>query len=69
MEMVGGGRRSKTVHDADFLVTHDSRSVHGVIHPLVRLLVDRGRLVPQAEGFCRMTSDRWAPAAGKKTAR
>jgi hypothetical protein len=29
VELVGGGRRSKSVHDADFLVTHPSVGLDG----------------------------------------
>lgn len=57
--LVGGGRRSHTSHDADFLVTHfGGHSMEGVVWQVYEELVKRGKLVSQDEGFCRIQSGR-----------
>lgn len=48
------------VHDADFLVTHWSRDVGGLVARLAAGLQARGHLVPPSEGFCRVQSERLA---------
>lgn len=53
-ELVGGGRRSSAVHDADFLVTHPEQNTAGVILQLRDHLVAQGQLVPPAEAMCRV---------------
>ncbi len=51
---------SPQVHDADFLATHWSRDVGGLVARLAAGLQARGRLVPPNEGFCRLQSERMA---------
>jgi hypothetical protein len=58
MQMVGGGRRSHMTHDADFLITHPSLGVTGLVWKVYTKLVDRGVLVPQDQGLCRIQSRR-----------
>eukprot|EP00879_Flechtneria_rotunda_P004475 GHRR01004729.1.p1 GENE.GHRR01004729.1~~GHRR01004729.1.p1 ORF type:complete len:577 (+),score=218.14 GHRR01004729.1:1794-3524(+) len=59
--LVGGGRRSQTVHDADWLITHpDGRLICGLWEKVYRHLVLAGKLVPQEEGFCRIQADNLA---------
>ncbi|KAL4428436.1 hypothetical protein ABPG75_002525 [Micractinium tetrahymenae] len=50
-ELVGGGRRSSAVHDADFLITHLEHPVAGAILQLRDHLVAQGRLVPPGEAM------------------
>ncbi|KAI3428493.1 hypothetical protein D9Q98_007318 [Chlorella vulgaris] len=51
IELAGGGRRSSAVHDADFLITHTSRDMSGVVPLLRDHLVSAGRLVEPEEGL------------------
>ncbi|KAL4439228.1 hypothetical protein ABPG77_004130 [Micractinium sp. CCAP 211/92] len=52
--LVGGGRRSSAVHDADVLVTHPEQPTEGVILLLRDHFVAEGRLIPPEEGMCRV---------------
>ena len=56
IQLVGGGRRSRTSHDADFLITHPSYKLDGVVWELYNRLVAQGKLISQEEGFCRIQS-------------
>lgn len=54
VEVVGGERRGSAFHDADFLVTHHSRSYEGVVIPLRNYLVDTGKLVSPDIAMCKV---------------
>lgn len=53
LHLVGGGRRNKAAHDADFLLTHPTAEAEGLVDGLYHSLVAAGRLVPRGEGgYC-----------------
>jgi hypothetical protein len=58
MQVVGGGRRSQARHDADYLISHPSVSMEGLVTQVYDHLVWARRLVPQHQGFCRMQQGR-----------
>ncbi|PRW44242.1 DNA polymerase lambda [Chlorella sorokiniana] len=54
VEVVGGGARSSARHDADFLVTHPSAPIEGVVLRLRDWLVESEHLFPPGQAMCRV---------------
>ncbi|KAK3242010.1 hypothetical protein CYMTET_48274 [Cymbomonas tetramitiformis] len=57
VENVGGARRGKASHDCDFLVTHPSIGLQGVLRTLVERWVIEQKVVPKDMGFHQLHTD------------
>eukprot|EP00891_Asterochloris_glomerata_P008834 jgi/Astpho2/8834/fgenesh1_pg.00129_%23_25_t len=66
LTVVGGGRRGKPSHDADFVVTHHHRPVEGILKPLVAHLQQAGQLARADEAFYRMNEEGVPGGFGKR---
>ncbi|KAK9827505.1 hypothetical protein WJX74_006340 [Apatococcus lobatus] len=58
MEVVGGGAREEASHDADFVLSHPSMCVEGVVRPLCDRLWRASRLARPADGLCQIQEGR-----------
>lgn len=58
MQLVGGARRGKASHDADFLVSHAAKAKAGVMRAVVEELIRQGKVLAPGQGFCNIQDGR-----------